>query len=429
MKLRLSLQGRILLGLAILAVVLLSVLWILVRPKYETSVVSERITIVQQLQSYVIENLDKQISEWVSASRSIAWEIAEHPRDGESLLRSTISLFPEIVQIKIQSPELPDELTSQNTAYPVPAVQPAEHQFIPSADSIVQLAWLTAVPGTPSTMMVMRTRFQVSGRMFMMSVIWDAKSLQHYIERLPLGTDYYLRIYSKSFVVFENRPEKAFTDSVHTQQHMNDLRKVKSAGGEWRVITGTFRSTDLTMLVAVPEGAILEPVHQLLVYSSTFIVGFLLVLLLLGNGKGTEGFREENERTGMDGHLAGLCPEDIPLDAHNIADIHQPEGIIHSTEVVLPEIHLDPPVRVLDMAERRLPHSSQRHDPARDRNLARRRVVGKRCNDLAGKVIAPEPVRVRVDPERTQLFELGPAPHHQFVQFLGVRSFFHALLP
>lgn len=282
MKLRLSLQGRILLGLAILAVVLLSVLWILVRPKYETSVVSERITIVQQLQSYVIENLDKQISEWVSASRSIAWEIAEHPRDGESLLRSTISLFPEIVQIKIQSPELPDELTSQNTAYPVPAVQPAEHQFVPSADSIVQLAWLTAVPGTPSTMMVMRTRFQVSGRMFMMSVIWDAKSLQHYIERLPLGTDYYLRIYSKSFVVFENRPEKAFTDSVHTQQHMNDLRKVKSAGGEWRVITGTFRSTDLTMLVAVPEGAILEPVHQLLVYSSTFIVGFLLVLLLLG---------------------------------------------------------------------------------------------------------------------------------------------------
>jgi hypothetical protein len=102
MKLRLSLQGRILLGLAILAVVLLSVLWILVRPKYETSVVSERITIVQQLQSYVIENLDKQISEWVSASRSIAWEIAEHPRDGESLLRSTISLFPEIVQIKIK---------------------------------------------------------------------------------------------------------------------------------------------------------------------------------------------------------------------------------------------------------------------------------------------------------------------------------------
>lgn len=36
------------------------------------------------------------------------------------------------------------------------------------------------------------------------------------------------------------------------------------------------------MLVAVPESAILEPVHQLLVYSSSFVVGFLLVLFLLG---------------------------------------------------------------------------------------------------------------------------------------------------
>ena len=282
MKLRLSLQSRILFGLGILAVVLLGVLWMVVRPKYEASVISERVTIAQQLQSYAIENLDKQITEWVSASRSIAWEIAEHPRDGESLLRSTISLFPEIVQIKIQSPELPDELTSQNTAYPVPTVQPSEHQFISSADSIVQLAWLTAVPGSPSSMMLMRTRFQVSGRMFIMCVIWDAKSLQRYIERLPLGTDYYLRIYSKSSVVFENRPEEAFADSMHAQQHMNDLRKVKTAGVEWRVISGTFQSTDLTMLVAIPEGAILEPVHQLLVYSSSFVVGLLLVLFFLG---------------------------------------------------------------------------------------------------------------------------------------------------
>lgn len=54
MRLRLSFQNRIFIVFVIIAVLTLLVVWTVVRPKYEASVISERLTNVQQLQIYAV---------------------------------------------------------------------------------------------------------------------------------------------------------------------------------------------------------------------------------------------------------------------------------------------------------------------------------------------------------------------------------------
>ena len=110
---RLSFQNRIFFVIGIITFLLLLIVWTVVRPKYETSVISGRITSVQQLQIYAIENLDRSIASWSDVPKFIAWQVTERPNEGEVILRMMMTLHPEIIQIRIQSPKLTDELVSQ----------------------------------------------------------------------------------------------------------------------------------------------------------------------------------------------------------------------------------------------------------------------------------------------------------------------------
>lgn len=120
---RLSFQNRIFIVIGIITILTLFFVWNVVRPKYEASVITERLTSVQQLQIYAVENLDRSIASWSEVTRFIAWQITERPNEGEIILRMMMTLHPEIIQIKIQSPKLSDELTSQNVSYPAVNVQ------------------------------------------------------------------------------------------------------------------------------------------------------------------------------------------------------------------------------------------------------------------------------------------------------------------
>src|SRR5271157_4025246 len=121
MKIRLSLQNRIFLSLGGLPLIALFVVWIIIRPEYEKGVVTERITILQQMQSYEVQNIDRQIASWITTTKSVALQMMEQPKGGEALLVNAMTLFPNIVQIRVYSPGLPEEINSQNVKYSAPA--------------------------------------------------------------------------------------------------------------------------------------------------------------------------------------------------------------------------------------------------------------------------------------------------------------------
>ena len=174
---KLSLQNRIFIIVGIFTVLALLAVWKILRPKYEASVIAERMKTIQQVQSYVIEDIDHTIASWSNVTHFIASEVTERPKEGEIILRSMVALHPEIIQIKIQSPNLSDELTSQNTMYPRPNLQINDSIWVRSKmDSVLQIAWFHDT-SSHRQYFITQKRFQVQNIPFVLTVVWDAKRL------------------------------------------------------------------------------------------------------------------------------------------------------------------------------------------------------------------------------------------------------------
>jgi len=282
MKIRLSLQDRIFLSLGGLALIALFVVWIIIRPRYERSVVTGRITILQQMQSYEVQNIDRQTASWITTTKSVALQMMEQPKGGEALLVNAITLFPNIVQIRVYSPGLPEEINGQNVKYPPPAFKTADSLFVPSSDPDVKIAWMTGLSGDPPNAFVTRTSFRSIGRTFFVDVTWDADILQQYLTRLPIGSTYFLSVYAKHHVVYQNRSDVRIIDTSFTYEQTNNLRVIRFADEDWQTLTSTFQNAQMDVVVAIPEATIVEPVHQLLVFSSTLIIAIMSVLIILG---------------------------------------------------------------------------------------------------------------------------------------------------
>jgi len=282
MHLRLSLQNRIFIVLGIVTILTLLMVWTVVRPKYESSVITERLTIVQQLQSYAIENLDRTVASWSDVTRFIVWQINERPKEGEILLRSMMTLHPEIIQIKIQSPKLPDELVSQNTSYPVSNMQLVDSAWIPSKiDTALQLQWINDTV-QHQQVFVMRMPFHVQDIPFVLTVTWDAKRLNALFSSLPIGEDYSVSIQSPSALLIQNHSSFHPFDSRRSEERMSIMQTVQQNESSWRVLTSAFKTAHLWLIVAVPEKTILNPVKDLLLYSASLILGLVLIMLIFG---------------------------------------------------------------------------------------------------------------------------------------------------
>ncbi|HUI28692.1 MAG TPA: HAMP domain-containing sensor histidine kinase [Candidatus Acidoferrales bacterium] len=282
MKIRLSLRNRIFLGLGGLTFAALSVVWIIIRPQYEKSVVAERITILQQLQSFEVQNIDSQIGAWITATKSVAAQLTDDPKGGEALLVDAITLFPNIVQIRVNSPGISEQINGQNVTYPSPAFQIADSMFVASSDPTVMLAWLTGLSGSPSEAFVTRTTFKVADRLFFVNIMWDAGILQRYLTRLPFGSTYFLGIFAGNRVVYKNRYDLRIIDTSFTYRRTYNLRLVRLREENWQTATSTFQNANMNVVVAVPEKTIIAPVNQLLIYSSTLIIAIMTALLVLG---------------------------------------------------------------------------------------------------------------------------------------------------
>jgi signal transduction histidine kinase/HAMP domain-containing protein len=280
-SMRLSLQNRIFIVLGTITFLTLLVVWTVVRPKYEASVITERLTSVQQLQIYAIENLDRTIESWSDVTHFIAWQVTERPKEGEIILRMMMTLHPEIVQIRIQSPKLSDELTSQNISYPAANVQVRNEAWVPSKiDTTLHVAWLNdTLPR--QQFFVTRTRFQTQNIPFVLTVVWDAKQLNTLLAKLPLGEKYSVSIQSVSAVIMRNESSFKPIEIRSSEEPMSMLQSVQQGEQSWRILTSAFETAQLWMIIAVPEKTILQPVKDLLLYSTSLVLSLALMILVV----------------------------------------------------------------------------------------------------------------------------------------------------
>ncbi|MGA3287606.1 MAG: hypothetical protein ABSD46_09280 [Bacteroidota bacterium] len=279
---KLSLFNKILIALGIITAVSLLLVWTVVRPKYEASVLAERFTIIQQLQKSFMDDLDHTIAGWSHVPRFIISQVTERPNEGESILRMMMTLHPEIIQMRIHSSGHSDELRSQNTSYPTFNVQFSDSIWVRSkVDSALHIAWLNRTD-LPTQIFALQTQFQVRQIPFMLTVVWDAKRLNDILTGLPFDKDYSVSIHSSSDVITQNGSSFKL-DGLHTSMDtLSTVQIVHEGTHSWRVLTSAFQSAQLWMVVAIPEEIFTKPVEVFLLYSAALIVGPMLLMAILG---------------------------------------------------------------------------------------------------------------------------------------------------
>jgi hypothetical protein len=285
---KLSLLNRILIALGIITAASLLLVWTVARPKYEASVLAERLTAIQQLQKSSMDDLDHTIADWSHVPRFIISQVTEKPNEGESILRIMMTLHPEIIQMRIHSSGPSDELRSQNTSYPILNVQFSDSVWVRSkVDSALHIAWLNRTE-LPTQIFAMQTQFQVHQIPFMLTVVWDAKRLNNILAGLPFDKDYSVSIHSSSGVITlaarsgQNASSFKLDGIYGTMDKMGVLQIVHEGTRSWRVLTSAFQSAQLWMVVAIPEEIFIRPVEDFLLYSAALIVGLMLLMAILG---------------------------------------------------------------------------------------------------------------------------------------------------
>ncbi len=278
---KLALLNKIFVVMAILSIVSLFILWMVVHPRYKAAVIDERISIIQQLQNYSIEHLDRTIISWSNIARFIAGQVIDRPKEGELILQTMMTLHPEIIQVKIHSTKLSDELISQNTSYHKLNLRINDSVWVRSKlDSTLSIAWLNQA-ASPQQLLLTQLQFQVQNNPFILTVVWDATQLNNILTRMPLGQDYSMSIHSPSAVVIHNTSSFKMFRTPDAIEKMSTYQSIREGTITWRILRGAFQSCQLWMIIAVPEETIIESAGALMLYSISFIVGLLAIVLIL----------------------------------------------------------------------------------------------------------------------------------------------------
>jgi len=279
---KLSLLNKILIALGIITAVSLLFVWIVVRPKYEASVLTERFTVIQQLQKSSMDDLDHTIEGWSRVPRFIISQVTEKPSDGETILRMMMSLHPEIIQIRIHASGPSDELRSQNTSYPSFNVQFSDSFWVRSkVDSTLHIAWLNRTD-VPTELCAMQTQFQVHQIPFMLTVVWDAKQLNDILARLPFNKDYSVSIHSSSGIIKQDTSSFKLEGVRISLDTLNTIQTAHQGIHSWYIFSNAFQSVQLWMVVAAPEEIFTKPVKDFLLYSVSLIIVLILLMAILG---------------------------------------------------------------------------------------------------------------------------------------------------
>jgi hypothetical protein len=279
---KLSLFGRTLIALALITVTAILCVCFIVRPKYEASVLAERLAVIQQLQKSSIINLDQNISTWSRVSQYVASQVREKPKDGEAILRSMMILHPEIIHMKIRSSGTSDELTSQNTSYPTVNLDLKDYQWVHSKiDNSLHVAWLSQKDST-AHLFITRTQFQVQQIPFELTIVWDAAGLNTIIPELPFDKNYALYIYSPAGIILQNTSSLRLDETYNLADTLIAVQCIQKETASWYVLTHTFHSANFWMGVVVPEKILAQPVEVFLIYSITLIVGLMFLMAILG---------------------------------------------------------------------------------------------------------------------------------------------------
>jgi len=263
----LSLGNRVFLLVGSLLTVSIILIWGVIFPQYQQAVLEERLTIIAEQQNYAI--------------RFISNALLTRPNEFDEILKNEISLNPEIIKVQVLDLITNEEIQAQNTNYSNLSIKTLclFSEKLPANGSI-KIAFQPKSDSLPP-FFVFTQQVVVKDAICSVVCFFDASSFKQSLLEIPIGEGIIVKVKNKRKVLFENTSAGSLPEFQNTQS-VTTIKQFDFNDKSWHVLISPVVQTPYEMILAVPESLILNPARHLLLYSTTFMLGVLILMTGIG---------------------------------------------------------------------------------------------------------------------------------------------------
>lgn len=285
---KLTLRNRIFLITSCLILLAYALVLLFVRPKYKEAIITERTTIVSQLQEYSLRRTDETIRNWLNATTLLSENIQTEPGDIQSIARKAINYTPGLVRITLTEPGSEEMIDITRTIFQgIDFPTTVDEWYESRIDPRINISWLPDTLNTIDIFIAQRTiqidSFDEVGNqieyLFTLNMFFNAKTLTTELTDIPLGEGDYKADIVSSFGTQIVNNSFIFHSELIGEASFSERKEVELNGELWFILSSRFETIPFWHLIAVEDGFILEPVNNLVLFSFFTGIGILSLMV------------------------------------------------------------------------------------------------------------------------------------------------------
>lgn len=288
---KLTLRNRIFIITSLLILLAFALVFLFVRPKYSSTIINERTTIISQQQEYALRRTDETIRNWLNNTNFLAEEIQTNPAFTESLARRAINYTQGLARITITENETAEMVDFTRTIYTdFNFPNEVDEWYESRLDPRLNVAWIPDLE-QDIVFIVAQRAIQIesigaSGQpenlIFVLNMYFDATRLTDELVDIPLSSDpqlYEANVISEEGTHISEISDFEFPDGMIGDASYSDEQVVSIDGRTWFVMSSNFQTIPFWHIIAVEESFVLQPVRNLIYFSLFAATGILGLMI------------------------------------------------------------------------------------------------------------------------------------------------------
>lgn len=276
MSLALSLRARLLLLIFGVLTAVGTVTWTVIRPRFEASVIDERLLLLSQLQSRKLSLVDERIQTWMELMRAASVQLATEPNVMESVFRQYIRLVPDLIGLRIIDQRTGEFLEISTAQFKEQDLNLAEETFFEMApDSSFRFAWIPAATDSDGKCVLVYS-FSAGNVGFQLQGYFDDAYLMDQLQDFGTRGAYFLHLALPGKIL---ETDAVFEGKELTFDVLYRVVRMEAADQKLVGLTARLATIPLGHAVLLDEESVAAPVAKLFVESGWLLLGTLLVLM------------------------------------------------------------------------------------------------------------------------------------------------------
>jgi len=248
------------------------ILWFFIKPIFEENISRYDISLIKGFQWYAVKSLDESILRMVNVTDYLIKRVSKYPKEGEIVLSSALSMYPEIMQIRVYSSSANDELEAHNEDYKdTDDKYPDSLWASTKVDSSIQLAW--RVGSSLGVMFYTKGKLLIQNIPFEIVVVWNGQQIVKLFKDVKLGDNCNSFLAGRNDTIIFSKTlniDKKLMSGLATDSRIN-LR-----GGEFYFLLITASNTiDLNMVT------VFQPGVEYIRYLFKLLIGLIVCLMVI----------------------------------------------------------------------------------------------------------------------------------------------------